>query len=176
MSDDYNWIWPNPKSEHVSHLFETFVPTRVGVLNDAFNEFILGEKLGSGIDREVYVFLPDPDQVIKVETGNGNFQNVMELFAWSAAVENMPASRDLKNHLARVYHVSPYGCWLRMERTWPPPKNYKWPAKMPAGLTDFKRSNYGLTKRGILVCHDYGTNILMSNGISRAMRKADWWD
>ena len=161
----------------MSEYFQTLQLKGTGALiNDAFNEFFLGEKLGSGIDREVYVFLPDPDQVIKVETGMGNFQNVMELLIWSAARDNMPMSRTLKNALAQVFHISQSGNWLRMERTWPPPKNYKWPDRMPAGLTDFKRSNYGLNKGGRLVCHDYGINLVIHNGISKAMRKADWWD
>ena len=159
-------------SEH----FEAFKPMGVGLLNDAFNNFILGEKLGSGIDREVYVFLPDPDQVIKIEIGQGNYQNVMELQTWHAANTAFGDCAFLKKYLAQVFHISPYGCWLRMERTWPPPVSYKWPEKMPTALTDLKRSNFGLTKKGRLVCHDYGTNMLMDHGLSRRMRKADWWD
>lgn len=143
-----------------------------GLLNDAFDGFLLGEKLGNGIDREVYVYEPNHDQVIKVETGKGNFQNVIEMLTWGAAVEqNSPAAK----YLAQVFQISVYGCWLRMERTWSPPESYKMPAKMPAFFTDFKMSNFGLTKDGRLVCHDYGTNLAIYKGVTGRMRNAEWW-
>lgn len=145
-------------------------------MNDVFNGFLLGKKLGNGIDREVFVYRANEDQVIKIETGSGNYQNVMELQVWASAVDQLPHSANLKNHLAQVFQISDYGTILRMERTWPPPSGFKWPNKMPAGLGDFKRSNYGLTKDGRLVCHDYGSSLFIHRGISKAMRKADWWD
>ena len=50
------------------------------------------------------------------------------------------------------------------------------PEKMPAWLTDHKRANYGrLGKR--IVCHDYGTNLLLDHGAFKAReRLVQWWD
>jgi hypothetical protein len=45
---------------------------------------------------------------------------------------------------------------------------------MPAFFTDLKRENFGLLL-GRLVCHDYGVNLLMENGMTKRMRKANWW-
>lgn len=61
-----------------------------------------------------------------------------------------------------------------MKRTHPiPPGSY--PDRMPAFLTDMKRTNYGLIGKQV-VCHDYGTNLLMQMGLTKRMKKADWWD
>lgn len=142
-----------------------------GLIVDGIGMF-LGAKLGAGIDREVYELALDTDQVIKIETGSNHFQNVMEFQTWNSAVM---MDHPLKNHLAEVHRISAYGCWLMMERTWPPGPDFEWPTRMPAGLTDFKQANYGLTKDGRLVAHDYGTNILLENGMTRRMRKVEWW-
>ena len=139
---------------------------------------ICGKLIGKGIDREVYEYIPDPEnQVIKVETGMGNFQNVVEMLTWHATLDNGPQAKSMQKYLAKVFQISMYGVWLRMERTHKPPPNFKWPAKMPAFLTDFKRDNFGLTSDGRLVCHDYGTNLCIPRQVAgRAMHKADWWD
>lgn len=141
-------------------------------MHDAMN-LLLGKKIGSGTTREVYEYAPDPDNwVIKVELGAGMFQNVIEFSTWNDVREG-----PIAKYFAVVKHISTYGCWLIMERTSTPPKNYKWPVKMPAMLTDFKRTNYGLTSKGKLVCHDYGTHLgTYNSGQSPRLRKANWWD
>lgn len=158
----------------MSEFFDVVDAIRPGLLNDAFTGFILGQKLGSGIDREVFVFKPDPAKVIKIETGAGHFQNVVEYQVWHEA--SGPSSDTiLARYLAPVHMISVYGCFLLMERTFPPPSNFKWPDKLPRALTDFKKGNFGVTAKGKLVCHDYGVNMILANGIDNRMRKAHWW-
>lgn len=61
-----------------------------------------------------------------------------------------------------------------MERTRQPrPQDY--PAKVPAFLSDLKRTNYGMAGK-FLVCHDYGTNLLFEHGMTTRLKKAEWWD
>jgi hypothetical protein len=59
--------------------------------------------------------------------------------------------------------------------------------KMPIYLTDFKRENYGVSvskpprkgKPGTrwLVCHDYGTSLMLEHGMyTTKTQKADWWN
>lgn len=61
-----------------------------------------------------------------------------------------------------------------MERTRSPERT-KYPAKMPAFFSDFKRTNYGL-HNGRLVCHDYGTSLLMQEGLTKRMKSVEWFD
>lgn len=139
------------------------------LLRDGIHMFC-GEKLGEGMSRKVYVFEPDPKLVIKVETGSGA-QNVIEMETWLECKDG-----PMSQYLARCVRISPYHAWLLMERTTPPPPNFKWPDKHPGFLTDHKRSNYGLDSTGRLVCHDYGTNLALSIGTGhKRMRRISWW-
>jgi hypothetical protein len=69
---------------------------------------------------------------------------------------------------------SPNGRVLIMRKTEPAPKT-AYPEKMPAFFSDFKRSNYGLLE-GRLVCHDYGTCLLATTGVTSRMKKVDWYE
>jgi len=116
-----------------------------------------------------------PGSVVKVEEGAGQFQNVVEWETWQR-VKDTPASK----WFAQCQWISPNGTILIMERTRPPgPKEF--PERMPVFLCDFKRTNYGMVKtikNGTehFVCHDYGTHLMFENGMTKRMRKANWWD
>lgn len=135
-----------------------------GVLTDFFRG-ITGRLIGWGIGRRVYECTINPDVVLKVEDGGGSFQNVREYETWHA-VNFGPYAK----WFAPVEHISPCGMVLVMAKTQRP---LKFPERMPVFLTDFNRENYGLYK-GRVVCHDYGTNLLMEHGKTPRMRKADW--
>jgi hypothetical protein len=138
------------------------------VLNDVFRMFC-GKRMGNGISRTVYECDTNPDWVIKVEDNGGRFQNIVEWETWQYIKEF-----DEAKWLAPCLHISPCGMVLIMKRTIPPtPKQY--PKRMPAFLADFKRTNYGMIKNRI-VCHDYGTHLLMEHGRTQRMRKVDWWE
>jgi hypothetical protein len=130
---------------------------------------LLGERLGQGISREVFEWTIDADFVIKLEVGNGPFQNVTEWSTWATI-------KDTKygKHLAPCKWISQCGTALLMQRTVPMPSD-KEPKKLPGWLTDTKRSNYGMLN-GAVVCHDYGTTLLMDIGArSSRDRKVNWW-
>lgn len=131
--------------------------------------WLLADRLvGSGIDRQVYTSRLLPDCVIKVEEGSRSFQNVIEWETWQWVKDTA-----FKRWFAPCRFISPCGLVLVMERTTEPAIR-QYPDKMPVFLTDFKRPNYGMLN-GRLVCHDYGLHHLMDHGLSKRMRKANWW-
>lgn len=130
-----------------------------------------GKELGNGIGRRVFVYDLDPRWVIKIEDKSSSFQNVMEWETWDAAKQR---GKEFARWLAPCTAISPSGSVLLQKRTTPIPRG-KYPKRMPPFLNDFKRSNYGLYE-GRVVCHDYGTSLLLDHGFSLKMKKADWWD
>lgn len=129
--------------------------------------YTLGKKISGGIGRTVFVHEMNPAWVVKVETAG--YQNVIESEMWRA-VKGTKHSR----WFAPVVALSGMGSVLVMERTLPAPRS-KYPKRMPVFTGDYKYSNYGLLA-GRLVCHDYVSSIIASNGLGDTMRKADWWD
>ena len=128
-----------------------------------------GNRIGSGMSRVAYTCEFNSDWVIKVEDRAQSFQNVREWEAWQW-VKDHPEAR----WFAPCLHISPNGSVLIQRRTITPrPKEFM--DRMPVFLGDFKRQNYGMLD-GKLVCHDYGTNMLMEHGRSQKMRKVEWWD
>lgn len=148
------------------------------VHRDAFN-MLCDELIGRGMSRNVFSSKVLPDCVIKIEDGAGQFQNVIEWETWQR-VKDTEASR----WFAECRWISPNGSVLVMERT-RTPDLARYPSHMPAFLCDFKRTNYGLSvavdpktgRQGShFVCHDYGTHLMFENGMTKRMRKAEWWD
>jgi len=146
---------------------------------DAFNLF-LGDLIGSGMSRKVFTCPLMPNCIVKVESGSGYFQNVIEWETWQRV-----KLTEFSRWFAECKAISPNGSILVMERTLPAaPSDY--PERMPTFLTDFKRANYGVVPDGptrsgkagsyFLVCHDYGTNLLFENGMTNRTRKVTWSD
>jgi len=128
----------------------------------------LGARLGGGISRDVFVWLPDPKLVAKVETDGGSFQNVNEWNVWQRCGNVL----GIHNWLAPCVSISSCGIILLQKRTEPLIRS-KWPKKVPAFLTDLKPDNFGLIDDKP-VCHDYGYNMFIENGMTTRMRKTDW--
>lgn len=130
---------------------------------------LCSEKIGSGMGRDVYASKVLPDCVIKCESNAGSFQNQFEWETWQQ-VKNTPFAK----WFAPCKWISACGGVLVMQRTHPiQPGHY--PERVPAFLTDLKRTNYGLIGKQV-VCHDYGTNLLIQMGLTKRMKKAEWWD
>ena len=126
--------------------------------------------IGGGSTREVWTSGLLPDCVVKLESGDQNFQNVLEWETWQQVKDTKFAS-----WFAPCKHISACGVVLVQTLTTVPGMS-DLPEKMPAFFCDFKRSNYGMLN-GKLVCHDYGLMYsLIHNGLTKRMRKADWHD
>jgi hypothetical protein len=143
--------------------------SNTAVFEDAFN-LLCGDKLGEGIHRTVFECRVRPDLVVKAETHQLHryFANVMEMKFWSDNEHDPNVAR----WLAPCRYLSPDGRILLQERAESLPASYRLPARLPAFLTDIKRSNFGLIKRR-LVCVDYAYVIVRP---AIRPRKAEWSD
>lgn len=137
-------------------------------------DVICGELLGMGSSRCVYAHLLDPHLVVKAESPGGSFQNVAEWQVWKA-VEHT----EFAKWFAPCVAISPCGSILIQRRT---TRAQAYPDKIPNFLTDTKLDNYGILtprageKHSQFVVHDYGVNLLSEYGLTKRMRKANWWN
>lgn len=134
---------------------------------DAFN-LLCGDKLGSGIHRDVFECRLLPDCVVKVEN-DGHwryFANVKEMSFWS----DWQHCERVSKWLAPCEFMSPDGRVLVQKRVRIAHPTDTMPDKLPKFLADRKLSNYGwLGDR--FVCVDYGITIPEA---STRMTKAEW--
>jgi hypothetical protein len=142
---------------------------------EAFN-LLCGEKIGKGMSRTVFECALLPGCVVKVEEDGHRFQNIMEWQTW-CIVSHTKASR----WFAQCKWISPNGKLLIQERTRPPaPQDYL--PRVPIWFTDTKRTNWGMAatkdpNKQLLVCHDYGTSLMLQDGTTTTRKKkADWYD
>lgn len=142
-------------------------------------DLLCDQLLGYGMSRQVFSSKLLPDCVIKVEEDAGKFQNVVEWETW-LRVRNTPYS----SHFAACRWISNNGSILIMERTRPPGIN-EYPEEMPVFLCDFKRTNYGMSQLPApksnkpgnhFVCHDYGTSMIFEHGMTKRLKKVEWYD
>lgn len=137
------------------------------IFEDAFN-LLCGDKLGSGVHRDVFACRLRPDLVVKVEQAGEwrSFANVEEMRFWS---ENMYCP-TVAAWLAPCEYLSPDGRILLQRRVRIAVDGDALPERVPAFLTDLKPSNYGWMD-GRFVCVDYAGRI---NDVSMRMKKAAW--
>lgn len=136
---------------------------------DAFNLFV-GEQIGVGMTRRVFVLRSDPTVVVKIEKGpRQHFQNIMEWHIWSRV-----AGTSLEKWFAPVIRMSSEGRVLLMKRT-EPARRADLPERVPAWMTDLKMANFGVLN-GKLVLHDYAKTMFIERGMTKATVKADWRD
>lgn len=143
------------------------------VVNDLVKS-MLGAELGRGIYRVVYECAPNRDVVLKIATTDAgeNFSNAQEFQVWQRM-----ESTTFAKWFAPVLDISPSGYVLAQKRTKPvtiEDLRAKLP-RVPAFFTDLKVANWGWLN-GAIVCHDYANHLLIERGMTRAMRKADWWE
>lgn len=142
---------------------------------EAFN-LLCGTKIGEGMSRTVFECALLPNCVVKVETAPQRFQNILEWETWQI-VCGTQASR----WFAECKWISPNGKILIQERTRPPAPT-EFLEKVPIWFTDLKRTNWGMAAtnkdaKQYLVCHDYGTSLMLQDGTStKRMKKAEWYD
>ena len=135
--------------------------------NDLWN-LVIGDKIGEGMSREVYIYKPDPQFVVKVEKNAGDFQNIKEWFIW----QEIQFSKDIANFFAQCKSISDNGIYLVQERvTFRTIDEY--PNKIPHFFTDIKCENFGFIKKQ-LVCCDYGSTIISKDWGTKRLRKAEW--
>lgn len=134
---------------------------------DAFN-LLCGEKLGSGIHRDVFECRLRPDLVVKVETGDEwrNFSNVKEHAFWSDHQDYEKVAR----WLAPCEYLSPDGRISLQRRVRIATDDDVMPDQLPGFLSDIKRCNYGWIGTQ-LVAVDYAWTVPAP---SIRLRKVEW--
>lgn len=130
-------------------------------------EFLCGQWLGAGMSREVFRFALDDRYVIKFEPIGHHFQNVEEMTTW----QTVEHTRFAK-WFAPCKAISECGR-IMLQQYAEPLAAVALPAEVPAFFTDLKPGNWGrIGKQPVAL--DYGRTLLMSRGLSNAMRKAQW--
>lgn len=125
---------------------------------------VLGEHLGSGVDRHTYVLAINDAFVVKVQHGEGDFQNIAEWELWRTA------SDGLKKYLAPCLQISRGGRALVQRRCEPCP-THMLPTSLPKVLGDLHADNIGLLE-GRPVVMDYGRHLALAmTANAKAMKK-----
>lgn len=121
---------------------------------DAFN-MLCGDKLGSGIHRDVFTCRIRDDLVVKIETtiDYRYFANVFEEKFWA----DHRHYAKIADWLAPIEFLSPDGRLLLQKRV-DPIKDNEIPDMLPAWMTDIKAENFGRYE-GRIVLLDYAMTI-----------------
>lgn len=137
------------------------------VIENDFFEMICTDKIGAGINREVWGTI-NPHVVIKFEEPDSH-NNITEYNLWRSACL---ADNDFQHWLAPCIKISKCGRVLMMRRTTPLEK-WNVPKKIPRIFCDIGRRNWGMLK-GRAVCHDYGSNYASVHGMTGELKEAQW--
>lgn len=128
----------------------------MNAFEDAFN-LLCGDKIGSGVHRNVFACRLRPELVVKVEIDGGQwryFANAQEMKFWSDQ-QHYPKVADW---LAPCDYMSPDGRILLQRRADPIRSTDTLPENIPSFLNDIKRENFGFLN-GRLVCVDYAMHV-----------------
>jgi hypothetical protein len=116
------------------------------------------------------------DAAVRREGRNYRFQNIIEYETWQTVV-----GTDASRWFAECKWISPTGRILIQERTRTPAPS-EFVERVPVWFTDLKRTNWGMAssvkpRKQWLVCHDYGTSLMLQEGTrTKRTRKAEWYD
>lgn len=128
--------------------------------------------IGKGIAREVYRCTIRPEIVLKFEFPASSFQNAMEWAIWKEISE----APEYRKWFAPCRHIGAAGSVLAMDYAEPfrGLDDPRLPKQVPAHFADLKIQNWGLIK-GRPVCIDYGMNLILTTGLTKRLKKAEWW-
>ena len=133
---------------------------------DFFRTFA-GDRIGNGVYRCVYEYLPDASLVLKVETDPHSFANIIENRTW-----NNVKDHKIAKFFAPCIFISPRGQFLIQKRT-RALDGRNMPKKIPALIDDTHTDNWGIFENRV-VCHDYGNQMTLKASILQPMKQAKW--
>jgi hypothetical protein len=133
-------------------------------------ELFVDKQIGSGAYRRVYALTQDETCVVKVEYYGKEFCNVAEMRVWQE-VELTP----LAKWFAPCIEIDSLGIALIQKKTLPFRSEEEFHAALidtkagplPAFFDDVHFGNFGMLD-GRVVCHDYGFNHFIRDGIRAA--------
>lgn len=151
------------------HLYE-YIQEMPTSARDMAN-FFLGDKIGTGMNRDVYKFPFDETYIVKYEyAANKCFQNVIEWEFWET-VKNTSMAKWFAPCLA----ISQNGLYLIQKKVEMIPRD-QFPKKVPRFFTDLKYENFGKIGKAF-VAFDYGTmhiGCIDESLSSKKTKKAEW--
>lgn len=133
-------------------------------------ESLVGDYIGSGVCRDVYVNAFNEKQVIKVaKDGYGAIANAKEFDIWNEVMGFKNDLQWVKDWFCPVVSLSSNNSILIMERTFDKPKK-KRPEEVPAFMFDVHYNNFGwLGNR--FVCHDYAAIPFFRDNVKKKFKK-----
>ena len=135
---------------------------------DDLIDLLCSDLLGEGISRKVFLCSLNPDWVVKIETDDNTFQNLVEWKVWL----NSQGSKSLSKWLSPYHYFNNSGKILIQSKTIPIRKS-DIPDRVPHFFNDEKFENYGILN-GQFVCHDYGT-LGFVEGMSKRLVKQKFY-
>lgn len=139
------------RTETVKDIIELFDNADIMM---AYHDLLCGDKIAEGCSRIVYECEYDKSCVIKIHKDIGRLasDNMLEWELWEM-VKRM--TNDVPKWFAPCVRISDNGRILIQKKTTPLTDN-QWNSikKVPAFLSDIKRSNFGMYK-GHICMHDY---------------------
>jgi hypothetical protein len=148
------------------------------VLGEDAIAFLCAGLIGKGSTREVHKAHLIDNHVVKIEKRTDSFRNIAEFNIWCEVMDKPEHAK----WFAKVHSLSHNGRILVMERTVVPGPN-DWPDMLPEYISDRHRGNFGMvlrkdpkTRKMVhqFVCHDYGHNDMLAQGLSAKMTKVKW--
>lgn len=133
--------------------------------------FLCGEKIGSGVYRQVYQCKLNRNYVVKIQPAPA-FENQLEYRIW----KEIGHIDDYAKYFAEVIWMNNTGTVLIMKKIkviGHKTPIRRLPKRIPHFFYDVHRGNYGQV-RGHLVCCDYGTTSITSCWQKRKTKKVNW--
>ena len=142
-------------------------------VTDGLLSLLVGDFLGSGVYRDVYVNALNEKQVLKVaKDGHGVVANAKEFDLWSEVSGFKGEMQWVKDWFCPVVSLSYNGAVLIMERTFEKPTK-KLPDEVPSFMFDVHKGNFGWIGNKF-VCHDYAAIPFYRDAVKKKMKKAHW--
>jgi hypothetical protein len=139
---------------------------------NAVLELLIGDQLGSGAYRRVYELKRDDTLVAKIEYYGKEFCNIVEMGVWREVRET-----PIEKWFAPCEAIDSLGLVLFQRRTQPFASRQAFDAEvlrqsttLPDFFDDVHWGNFGMLE-GRLVCHDYGFNHFIKQGVTAGWKK-----
>lgn len=134
-------------------------------------KYVCGEKIGSGLNRDVYILKDNPNFVVKIERdmSKATFANATE---WRNYIDN----RDwiyVRDYFAPCLCINENSQVLVQQRITHKPRKF-YPKYIPGIFTDLKVSNFGWIGKQF-VCCDYSFLRFHTVRKNNLMIYAKWW-
>ena len=140
-------------------------------VTDGLLSLLVGDFIGSGVSRDVYINPLNNKQVVKIAKNVlGVVSNTKEFDLWGEVSGFRGNLQWVKDWFCPVVHISDNGSVLIMERTFERPTR-KFPDEVPDFMSDVCNLNFGWLGSKF-VCHDYADIPFFRDTVKKKMKKS----